>query len=418
MARARTAAIAAVVYGVGLAWLSLARGGEWACSGAWLAQQAGHARVSRADLLVNFVAYLPFGLMLAAASGAGRRLRAVMLATLLGALLSLSVELVQACLSARTSSLSDLAANAAGAFVGAAVFLAPWRLPAFVAARRAGARPLLAAQPLRALAAITLLAWFAGRTFPWVLTVDVGQIRQNLAFAKPVLAGHFPLDGWRLAAHFAQWVLAGIALRALLRPWAPVLRLTVGLAAFALAVQLLLAVPTLSLEQLVALPLALALLVALRLPAMTATLPAFLASAALAMAALYQLRPGRGPPSGTFSWWPVFGMGSPLGALQFGLFFFTFAFACALSLAWSAAVRRQGRGAPPGFALPAPAATAAAVALSIAWLAVLEIAQLWVPGRTADTSTPLVAIAGWAIALAVQARVTDPVPPTGDRSAR
>jgi len=420
--RTRTAALAAAVYGAGLAYLSLARGGQWACGGAWLAEQAAGARVSRADLLVNFVAYLPFGLMLAAACDAARRLRAVAVATMLGAALSLSVELLQACLAARTSSLLDLASNAAGAFVGAAALLVPWRLPALLASRRAATRPLLAGQPLRTLAAITLLAWFAGRTFPWVLTADVGQIRQNLAFVRPVLAGHLPLDAWRLAAHFAQWVLAGLALRALLQPWAPVLRLTVALAALVLALQSVLAVRTLSLEQLIALPPALALLALLRLPAITPALPPLLAAAALSMATVYQLRPGRGPPSGSFSWWPVFGLGSALGALQLGLFFFTFAFACALALAWRFALRTRrapgGRGAPASAALPTTGATVAAAGLSIAWLAALEFAQLWVPGRTADTSTPLLALVGWAVALAALSRITDPAPPRGGRSAR
>ena len=62
-------------------------------------------------------------------------------------------------------------------------------------------------------------------------------------------------------------------------------------------------------------------------------------------------------------------------------------------------------------------ATVAGAGLSIAWLSLLEVAQLWVPGRTADTSTPLLALTGWAIALAVQSRATDPVPTRRSRPA-
>ena len=438
--RTRTAALASMVYGAGLAYLSLARGGDWSCTGALLAEQARLATVSRADVVVNVVAYIPFGVMLAASlrSRIGR-VGAVLAATLIGAALSLSVEIGQSCLPARTSSWIDLVANAAGAMLGAGLYMLEFR-PAALNGRGTG-RSLLAAEPLRSLALLTLLAWFAHRTFPWVLGLDVGQLRQNLVFLKPLLAGEPALDPWRFTGNFAQWVLAGTALRAMLQPWAPVLRTTVALAVFAIVTQLLLAVPTLSLEQLASFVAALAVLVVLRLPGSVRAYPAAMALAALVMATSYQLRPGQGATSAAFSWWPVFGVGgSPLGALQLGIFFFSFAFACALALAWAAsgpgtgrarvpraratADHRQGNGPRSGAAtrpavLPTAsfASTLIAAMLSIGWLAALEVAQLWIPGRTADTSTPLLAMTGWAIALAVQSRATDPDPPRSRRSA-
>jgi len=422
---ARTAAIASVVYGAGLAYLSLARGGEWACGALPLMEHGSRATISRADVLVNIVAYLPFGVMIAAACrGAGAaRFWAAFFSTFFGALLSLSVELVQACLAARTSSYLDLAANAGGSLAGALLYLAELRPLARVDARTGRSRALLAAEPLRSLAALTLLAWFAGRTFPWVLSADVGQIRHNLVFIKPLLAGALPVDAWRFAGNLSQWLVAGLALRALLQSWAPVFRLTMATAFLALVVQLLLAVPTLSIEQLLALVAALVILLLLRLPKAATVLPVLLALSAFSMVTAYQLRPGRGPVSAEFSWWPVFGIGgSPLGALQLGIFFFTFAFACALALAWSAAPRlsvsRAGPGTRSGAAVPTTGATLVAAGLSILWLALLELAQLWVPGRTADTSTPLLALTGWAIALAVQSRAGAPAPRAGAPSAR
>ncbi len=438
--RARTAALASVVYGAGLAYLSLARGGDWSCAGALLSEQTRLATLSRADVLVNVVAYIPFGVMLAAALRRPiGRAPAVLAATLIGAALSLLVEAGQSCLPARISSWIDLVANSAGAMLGAALYMLEFRSATLNG--RGTVRSLLAAEPLRSLAVLTLLAWFATRTFPWVLGLDIGQLRQNLVFLKPLLAGEFALDPWRFAGNFAQWLLAGTALRALLQPWAPVLRLTVAIAALAVVTQLLLAVPTLSLEQLASFVAALAVLVVLRLPGSVRAYPAALALAAFAMATSYQLRPGQGPVSGTFSWWPVFGVGgSVVGALELGIFFFSFAFACALALAWSASrpgatrvydpraqARATGRSASghrfqpatTAVVLPTPsiASTLTVAILSIGWLAALEVAQLWIPGRTADTSTPLLAMTGWAIALAVQSRATDPDPPRSRRPA-
>lgn len=424
MKRAQTAAFAAIVYGAGLAYLSLARGGDWACAAIPLLQHESLARISRADVLVNVVAYVPFGVMIAAACrGAGAaRFWAAFFAMSFGTLLSLSVEFVQACLPARTSSYLDLAANTSGSLAGALLYLAELR-PLARIGTRGGSRALMAAEPLRSLAVLALLAWFAGRTFPWVLSVDVGQIRHNLTFLKPLLAGELPVDPWRLAGNLCQWLVAGTALRALLQPWAPVLRLTAATASLALFVQLLLAVPTLSVEQLLALLIALMILVVLRVPKAAPALPAALALSAVGMVTAYQLRPGRGPGSGEFSWWPVFGVGGgQLGALELGIFFFTYAFACALALAWSAVPQasssRPSPGSRLGGALPTTGATLVAAGLSVVWLGLLEVAQLWVPGRTADTSTPLLALTGWAIALAVQSRAADPTPASAASRAR
>ena len=422
-ARAGVAA-AVVLYVLGLAWLSLSRGGSPVCGGAWLMESGS---LSRADLLVNVVAYVPLGALLAAGGG-GRLGRRVLLAAVAGALLSLAIETAQACLPARTSAWSDLLANATGAAIGAL-------FPGVVArARRsveAGGVPGLPAgstapQPLLALALLTLLFWVGERSLPWALTLDVDRLRANLAFLKPVLAGAPTLDPWRLASHVAAWLVFGLAIRAGLRPWAPVLRIT-GIGACAvLLMQLLLVVPTLSLEQLAGLAIAAAGWVVLRLPALARWLPLALGASALAGVTLYELRPGTGPLAEGFSWLPVFGAGSPLGALQLGLYFFSFALACALALSWHSAARlqrRPSRGAP---ALPGPPAApptapppgaGLALGASVAWMALLEVAQIWIPGRSPDVSPPLLVALGWMIARAVQARVRAPVRSTANRSA-
>jgi VanZ family protein len=421
-ARAGVAA-AVLLYVAGLAWLSLSRGGAPACVGSWLLESGS---LSRADLLVNVVAYVPLGALLAAGGEAGGRAhRRVLLAAAAGALLSLAIETIQVCLPARTSAWSDFVANASGAAIGAFFPGAVRRVQRTVEAGGVPGLPAgsTAPQPLLALALLTLLFWIGERSVPWGLTLDVDRLRANLAFLKPVLAGAPTLDPWRLASHVAGWLVFGLAIRAGLRPWAPVLRIT-GLGACAvLLMQLLLVVPTLSLEQLAGLAIAAAGWVVLRLPGLAAWLPFALGAAALAGVTLYELRPGAGELARGFSWLPVFGAGSALGALKLALYFFWVALACALALSWRSAQRharrgrRHARGAPDGQGgTPVRAGGAVlAVAASSAWVALLEIAQLWIPGRSPDVSPPLLVAIGWMIALAVQARVRAPAPPRASR---
>lgn len=415
--------VAVVAYVAGLLWLSFVQGGWPECSGAWLSEGSS---LSRADILVNVAAYLPLGALLAARGPVtlAGTLRAVLLAAVLGGLLSLFVEAVQACLPGRVSAWSDLLANTTGALVGALLSRLGGHLVGLSRTGRASglAMHAIAPQPLPALAALTLLAWIAHRTFPWALGLDVGQLRANLAFLRPVLEGAVRLDPWRLASHLAAWLVFGLAIRAFFRPWAPVLRSTAAGAALVLLLQLLGAVPTISLEELAALGIAAVLLSALRLPAPEPRLAGVLGVAAFAGVALYELRPGQGSLPGGFSWLPLFGAGNVLGALELGLFFFSYAFACALAVSWRTGNRAgpaagrasRERAAPP--AGGASCGTAAMLIASLAWLCVLEVAQLWIPGRSADLSPPLLAGAGWAIALGLQSRVTGPAAPRSRRS--
>ncbi len=187
-----------------------------------------------------------------------------------------------------------------------------------------------------------------------------------------------------LARQTASWVSAGLLLRAVSRPGMPVAMAMLLLAALTVGVQLFLELPRLSEESLVGLALALPLLLVADRSALRELQPQFLLLATLALTALHQLQPGANGFYYRFSWLPVFGGGSPLGALQTGLFFF----ACALAYAVAAAWMRPQR----------PSWVTLAVA-TVAWQFLLELAQMRVPGRVPDTSTPLLLAAGWAIAL-------------------
>ncbi|GAA4403492.1 VanZ family protein [Quisquiliibacterium transsilvanicum] len=412
---ARAGLVAAVVvYMIGLAWLSLSRGGAPACGASWLMESGA---LSRADLVVNVVAYVPLGALIAAGGAPGGQVRRrILLAAATGALLSLAIETIQVCLPARTSAWSDLLANASGAAIGA---IFPGVVLRAHRAVEAGGVPGLPAgstapQPLLALALLTLFFWIGERSLPWALTLDVDRLRANLAFLKPALAGMPTLDPWRLASHVAAWLVFGLAIRAGLQSWAPVLRITAIGVFTVLLLQLLLVVPSLSLEQLVGLAIAAVGWILLRLPAMSRCLPLALCAATLAWVTLYELRQGMGELATGFSWLPIFGAGNPLGALQLGLYFFAVALAFALARAWQSALRHRQRARQPGRQTPRGASLA--VAATVAWIALLEVAQLWIPGRSPDVSPPLLVGLGWMIALAVQARVRAPVRATASRS--
>ena len=80
----------------------------------------------RSDVAFNIVAYVPLGMFACLyyrAKGEGRR--AIMKAALLGAGLSLAMELLQLFVPNRHSSSIDLASNAAGALIGAMAFAEP-----------------------------------------------------------------------------------------------------------------------------------------------------------------------------------------------------------------------------------------------------------------------------------------------------
>jgi VanZ family protein len=376
--------IALVVYALGLAYLSLAYSGRWACTETPL---FGPRLLSypRADILANVVAYVPFGAMLAyAAATATDRgwLRSIGVALALGTALSLGLEVTQACLPGRTSSWADVAANAAGVAAGA-LLAGVWRR---VVRDAGGAGPLgmLADPPVGPLALAALLVWLAHQTFPWSLSIRLETFRENVAYVEPLLAGAPALDPMTLARHSAIWMCGGLLLRAVSRPGTPVAMAMLLLAVLTVGVQLFLELPRLSAESLLGIALALPLLLVVDRRAPLALQPYLLLITTLMLTAVHQLQPGGHGFYYRFSWLPVFGGGSPLNALQTGLFFF----ACALAYATAAAWMRPER--PRWMTL---------AVLTVAWQFLLELAQIRVPGRVPDTSTPLLLAAGWAIAL-------------------
>ena len=164
---------------------------------------------ARADLLANFVLYVPLGALAAAAWG-GTRLR--LLALWLGlALAAVAVEFVQLWFAPRTVSLNDLLAETAGAAAG----LAAWRLwggrlDGALRALRQGERPALNAAGALYLAAYVLLA-----LFPYDLALSLQELRRHLAsgqtgWVAAAACGPRATCGMRLALEAAAAVPLGL----------------------------------------------------------------------------------------------------------------------------------------------------------------------------------------------------------------
>jgi glycopeptide antibiotics resistance protein len=175
----------------------------------WLAalHSMSWARASRSDMFNNVLLYMPFGFCLALLMEPRLgRAAALPIATLLGAALSLTLELLQASIESRVPSYTDLTLNAGGTLVGAIAGSA-WH--AF------GSRITPQDNPQshsRAVTATIVALWVMTRL--WPLVPDLG-IRQVKDAVKPLLDPS--LSPMELAGYFIAWLIVAQALVHLMR---------------------------------------------------------------------------------------------------------------------------------------------------------------------------------------------------------
>lgn len=243
---------ACVVYGLLLLHSGLAPWSGWRDLGidAWSYLAAPAPRyITTFDLVVNVLAYFPFGaLIVLAAHPRVRGFTATLLGALGGVLLSGSIEAAQSFLPSRVASNIDLLTNSLGALAGALTAapiapalidrgrLAEWRRRWF---ERSATAVLLATA-----------AWPAAQIYPTPMLFGNGDLRLALEPLVEALGGRW----WHLdASHFgpAEYVLAeafvvaaavlaaGLALSSVMRPAAPRYRLLAALLCAALVVRTL-----------------------------------------------------------------------------------------------------------------------------------------------------------------------------------
>lgn len=149
---------------------------------------------TRFDLISNLLGYAPLGFLLTLAlTRPGRRAVAALLAVVLAALLSFSLECLQSYLPLRVASNLDLALNVAGALLGAlCAWLLEW-LGAVDRWRRFRARWFVHDSR----GALVLLAlWPVGLLFPAPVAFGLGQVYERLEEGLAELLAGTPFIDW------------------------------------------------------------------------------------------------------------------------------------------------------------------------------------------------------------------------------
>lgn len=177
---------------------------RFAASGPSMVEALGHltwARAGRSEMLNNVLLYLPFGFCVALlVEPRFGRIPGVLAATLAGALLSLCMELLQASVDVRVSSLKDLSLNSLGAFAGA-MMGSTWHA--------LGARMAPQSTPQgrsRAVVIAILVLWFLARL--WPLVPDIG-LRQLKSAVRPLFQPQ--IDPADLVTFFVGWLVVAQA---------------------------------------------------------------------------------------------------------------------------------------------------------------------------------------------------------------
>ena len=172
-------------------------------------------RFSRTDFVVNVLIYMPFGWLAARVFAGVGHVRAVLLATLAGSLLSFGVEYLQAFLPLRVPSVYDWGWNSLGTFGGAVVHR---QLAALGPRIRRKAEDLIDDGPVPRLGIAVVFVWAAGQLFPFVPSPDVGNLRAGLRPVWHVLRGSASFELSRALGYGLAILGLSIVLSAALRP--------------------------------------------------------------------------------------------------------------------------------------------------------------------------------------------------------
>jgi VanZ family protein len=330
------------------------------------------ARAGRGDRIANVLLYLPLGFCLFLWLNARlRRHMSVLVATALGALLSLGIEVAQVYVSVRVPSLADLTLNSLGSALGAAGGLL-WLL-----VTKLLHLPSREDQPARDPgAALVIAAWAAFRLAPFVPQFDLGKLKAAL---RPLFEPQF--DPPAVFIYLTCWLIVDQALASLVRR-SRRLEALLLLIAGVLAGRLVLANQTFVADELLALVLLVPMLVLMH--RFTARVSHGVLMTALAAVLLIEgLAPFDFVATATrFDFWPfmVWFESGPIGALQAvdwrGVFGHLFLFMSLLWLMGESGVRIN-----------------AAIAITTSAALGIEILQMWLPNQSGSIADPLLTLA-------------------------
>jgi glycopeptide antibiotics resistance protein len=155
------------------------------------------ARAGRGDMFNNVLLYVPFGFCVALLlEPRWGRVTGIVVGTLLGAMLSLGLELLQASVAIRVSSLRDLSLNATGSLVGAVLGTVFHALGSRVS-------PQGTPRSRSAFVAMSILVlWLLERLWPLLPDPGLGQLKRAV---RPLLTPH--IDWMSLAGFFVGWLV-------------------------------------------------------------------------------------------------------------------------------------------------------------------------------------------------------------------
>jgi VanZ family protein len=341
----------------------------------------------RSDIITNLLVYLPLGLLTARALR--HRLRpgnTILAATLICLLLSFSMESLQAMLPGRVSSRLDLLLNGLGGLGGALLarltLNPPGPLRQFAALRREWFLPGRAMD----LGLVALGLWALSQLTPLLLSLDTDFLRKSLL---PLWTPGFPSPfNWPQLAAYASTVAGlGLFTSSLVRPEKNICLPFIGFVSSVLLVKILVMGRYLSQETMIGAAIGLVLAVLLR----RAGKPFRLALGGMFLLtgfALAELEPGAVPifsPPQPFNWIPFRGQMHNLAGFSeiLSLFWPFLALGCLAAFATKPG-RRRLMALLGGL-------------LVLAFMFLLEWQQQTIPGRNADITDVLLALAGWAI---------------------
>ena len=167
----------------------------------------GWARAGRGDMFNNLLLYVPFGFCVALlVEPRWGRFTGIVVGTLLGASLSLGLELLQASVAPRVSSLRDLSLNATGSLLGTVLGTVFHALGSRIS-------PQGTPRSRSAFVAMSILVlWLIERL--WPLLPDPG-LRQLKRAVRPLLTPH--IDWMSLAGFFVGWLVVTQVIFSLVR---------------------------------------------------------------------------------------------------------------------------------------------------------------------------------------------------------
>lgn len=340
---------------------------------------------SRADLFSNILAYIPLGLLLMQLFKSHDRftLPAIICVTILGSLLSFSMESLQQFLPTRTPSIVDLITNTLGTLLGAVIGVVAHVEGNFAIRARALRDEWCMTDPLVNAGLLALAVWMMSQLSPFVPSLDLGSIKASLSAIRQVV--HQPVLFVPSTATLYGLNILGLGLVAttLIRADRNVFPVFAFFASCTLALKIFVATRVLSPESLLGLVVSLTVLGLVK--RMPRRIRAWVALGVLMTGfAVAETIPGQGALQ-AFNWIPFAGeIDNTLNG-----------FASILATLWPfiAAGYLANLLAPSlRFSLMIPG-----MFVIGAFTGLLELMQTLLPGRYGDVTTILLAVIGWTV---------------------